>query len=370
MPECRQARFDAVDPSAFSRWSSRPSCSPAPRAPAVGPAPRRARFRRPAGRRTRSSRRRATGRGRPSARSWGRRGGRSFARGTGSPTSEAARGSRPPSTSSTRSRWRARTGRSSSSARSDGRCPSRSCERTTAPGGSTPRPPPRRILDRRIGRNELTVIEVRRAGRDGPERDDAAADPLGTGRHEFAQRFLASTAGARDGLYWPTKLGEEESPLGPLVARARAEGYGGAAAREKPTPYHGVLLPDPDATGGARPGWPGELYRRRAHDRRLRPGGLSREAWPVRNHDVRRQSGGHRLSEEPRAEHGRDRARDGRVRPGPRGRPSISSPRQDRRPRRPRAGAAIRVSGARGSGCPSALADSPARRAPLICRRS
>ena len=110
------------------------------------------------------------------------------------------------------------------------------------------------ILDRRIGRNELTVIEVCRAYVTA-QRDYAAANPPGTGRHEFAQRF-ASTAGARDGLYWPTKPGEEESPLGPLVARARAEGYGGAAAGEKPTPYHGYYYRVLTRQGAHAPGGP------------------------------------------------------------------------------------------------------------------
>jgi len=110
------------------------------------------------------------------------------------------------------------------------------------------------IVDRRIGRNELSVIEVCRAYVTA-QRDYAAADPLGTGRHEFAWRF-ASAAGTRDGLYWPTKPGEEESPLGPLVARARAEGYGGATAREKPRPYHGYYYRILTRQGAHAPGGP------------------------------------------------------------------------------------------------------------------
>ncbi len=110
------------------------------------------------------------------------------------------------------------------------------------------------ILDRRIGRNELTVIEVCRAYVTA-QRDYAAADPLGTGRHEFAQRF-ASTAGTRDGLYWPAKPGEEESPLGLLVARARAEGYGGATTREKLRPYQGYYYRILTRQGAHAPGGP------------------------------------------------------------------------------------------------------------------
>jgi len=110
------------------------------------------------------------------------------------------------------------------------------------------------ILDRRIGRNELSVIEVCRAYVMA-QRDYAALDPLGNGLQEFAQR-LASTAGTRDGLYWPVKPGEEESPLGPLVARARAEGYGGAPAQEKPSPYHGYYYRILTRQGAHAPGGP------------------------------------------------------------------------------------------------------------------
>jgi len=51
-----------------------------------------------------------------------------------------------------------------------------------------------------------------------------AEDWNADGLREHAQRF-ASAPGKRDGLYWETKPGETPSPLGPLVAAARAEGY-------------------------------------------------------------------------------------------------------------------------------------------------
>lgn len=112
----------------------------------------------------------------------------------------------------------------------------------------------REILDRRIGRNELNVIEVSRAFVVA-QRDYAARDPLGTGLREYAQRLL-STPGGRDGLYWPAEPGEPESPLGPLVAIARAEGYG-RTPPDQPTPYHGyyyrlLTRQGPGAPGGAR----------------------------------------------------------------------------------------------------------------------
>jgi len=135
------------------------------------------------------------------------------------------------------------------------------------------------ILVRRIGSNELSAIMTARAyaiaqweyfGEGGLHNDDGLA--------EFAQKFI-STPGLHDGLYWETAPGEDASPLGPLVAAARAEGYSagrsnqaaagvkpastsakGAAAAEDTAhphaPYHGYYFKiltrqGPSAPGGA-----------------------------------------------------------------------------------------------------------------------
>ena len=81
------------------------------------------------------------------------------------------------------------------------------------------------ILNRRIGRNELHVIQVSLAYADA-QREYYSQDRNADGLREYAQRF-ASAPGKRDGLFWKTKPGEAPSPLGPLVAQARIEGYGG-----------------------------------------------------------------------------------------------------------------------------------------------
>jgi Protein of unknown function (DUF2950) len=109
------------------------------------------------------------------------------------------------------------------------------------------------ILNRRIGRNELAAIEVCLAYVDA-QREYYAWSPAGTAILEFAQR-LASTKGKRDGLFWEAKPGERPSPLGPLVADARAAGYRRAQGGG-PTPYYGYLYrmlfaQGPDASGGA-----------------------------------------------------------------------------------------------------------------------
>jgi len=94
------------------------------------------------------------------------------------------------------------------------------------------------ILNRRIGRNELNVIEVCRAYVDA-QREFAAQHKLGDHKHEYAQRFV-STSGQHDGLYWQTAEGEAQSPLGPLIAAATAEGYN-EKTLDKHTPYHGYF---------------------------------------------------------------------------------------------------------------------------------
>jgi len=110
------------------------------------------------------------------------------------------------------------------------------------------------ILNRRIGHNELSVLEVCRAYVDA-QREYASKDRNHDGFDEYAQRF-ASSAGKRDGLYWPTKAGEEDSPLGPLFASAQAAGYSGKPVQGAHTPYYGyyyriLKAQGPDAPGGA-----------------------------------------------------------------------------------------------------------------------
>ena len=72
---------------------------------------------------------------------------------------------------------------------------------------------------RLIGRNELAVIQTLLAIVDA-QRDYAALDPMKVGMPVYARRLLSSP-GRMDGLYWESKPGEPESPLGPLVAKAQ-----------------------------------------------------------------------------------------------------------------------------------------------------
>ena len=110
------------------------------------------------------------------------------------------------------------------------------------------------ILDRRIGRNELNAIEVCRAYVDA-QREYASKGLSGSKLPDYAQKFMSSP-GKHDGLYWPVEEGQAESPMGPLVVQARAEGYGTKAKAEKRSPYHGyyyriLTKQGKNASGGA-----------------------------------------------------------------------------------------------------------------------
>jgi hypothetical protein len=107
------------------------------------------------------------------------------------------------------------------------------------------------ILYRRVGRNELSAIQACLAYVDA-QHDYAEKDRAGSGAGVYAQRIV-SRPGKKDGLYWPSEAGEDESPLGEFVARATAEGY---RAGQQRVPYHGyyykiLARQGPNAPGGA-----------------------------------------------------------------------------------------------------------------------
>jgi hypothetical protein len=126
---------------------------------------------------------------------------------------------------------------------------------------------------RRIGRNELAVMQVMLAIYDA-EKEYAARDRNGDGVLEYTARFTSSP-GKRDGLYWPTKAGEDPSPLGPALAAARAAGGGGD------TGYYGYRYKLLTAQGKSAPGGAFEYV---ARGRMI--GGFAAVAWPVRYGDT------------------------------------------------------------------------------------
>jgi len=90
------------------------------------------------------------------------------------------------------------------------------------------------ILYRRIGKNELSAIRVCQ------ELVAAEKEYFSAQHNEYAQKIF-SDEGLRNGLYWKAAAGEPQSPIGPLVASAVAEGY--SKGRDgAPTPYRGYYF--------------------------------------------------------------------------------------------------------------------------------
>jgi len=103
------------------------------------------------------------------------------------------------------------------------------------------------ILYRRIGRNEISTIRV-------CQELVAAELEYRSTQHEYAQRIF-SDGEQHNGLFWKAADGEPQSPIGPLVASAVAEGY---AKRPDgaPTPYHGYFFRVLTRQGRNSPGGP------------------------------------------------------------------------------------------------------------------
>ncbi len=106
----------------------------------------------------------------------------------------------------------------------------------------------REILYRRIGRNEISTIRV-------CQELVAAEKEYSAQHHKYAQKIF-SDEGQHNGLYWKAANDEPQSPIGPLVASAVAEGY--ASPQDgAPTPYRGYYYrvlkrQGKNAPGGAK----------------------------------------------------------------------------------------------------------------------
>ena len=132
------------------------------------------------------------------------------------------------------------------------------------------------LINRRIGRNELMTLQVVRAYVEA-QREYASKDRDGDEVLEYAQK-LASSLGQTDGLYWPTELNGELSPLGPFVAEAQEEGYFGKSSDSDagPQPYHGYYFKILTRQGKHAPGG---KYDYVINGNMI--GGFALVAWPV-----------------------------------------------------------------------------------------
>ena len=94
------------------------------------------------------------------------------------------------------------------------------------------------ILNRRVGRNELAIIDVCNAAARAEARYFSQSHDGATTK-QYAQKFL-SDPGKHNGLYWESAPNQPQSPLGPLVAFATAEGY--KAKPDAHAPFHGYFF--------------------------------------------------------------------------------------------------------------------------------
>jgi hypothetical protein len=104
---------------------------------------------------------------------------------------------------------------------------------------------------RLVGDNELNVLAILKEGV-AAEAEYFSKPRNGAKIRQYAQK-IRSTEGQQDGLYWEPAPGEPQSPLGPVAARASAEGYEGTG--ETPEPFHGyfyriLTAQGPSAKGG------------------------------------------------------------------------------------------------------------------------
>ncbi|HXJ96654.1 MAG TPA: DUF2950 domain-containing protein [Terriglobia bacterium] len=106
------------------------------------------------------------------------------------------------------------------------------------------------ILARRIGRNELAVIDVCGALADAQAEYFSQRHADGSTK-QYAVKFISDT-GKQNGLYWDSPDGQPKSPLGPLVALATTEGY--SAKANSHLPFHGYYFRMLNRQGSNAPG--------------------------------------------------------------------------------------------------------------------
>lgn len=129
------------------------------------------------------------------------------------------------------------------------------------------------LVDRRIGRNEILAIRTLLACVDAEHAYFSLAASVG--HPEYAGQ-LVSTAGKRDGLYWPAAPDAEPSPLGPLVATAEQQGYPGNLVAGKLVPYQGYYFRILKAQGASAPGGARSYL-----EQGRMSGGFALVAWPA-----------------------------------------------------------------------------------------
>jgi len=106
------------------------------------------------------------------------------------------------------------------------------------------------ILSRRIGSNELAVIDICGALADAQAEYFSQLHD-GEKTKQFAPKFI-SDSGRQNGLYWESSEGQPRSPLGPLAAFAIADGY--SVEPDSRVPFHGYYFRMLNRQGSLAPG--------------------------------------------------------------------------------------------------------------------
>jgi hypothetical protein len=130
------------------------------------------------------------------------------------------------------------------------------------------------LVSRRIGRDELAAIRVALSYVDA-QKDYFERMKQQTGDGIYAER-LVSRPGRKDGLYWQAAANAVQSPFGPLVGQAQAEGYPGSIVNGTLMPYQGYYFRVLKAQGPNAPG----RARSYLKSRRM-TGGFALIAWPA-----------------------------------------------------------------------------------------
>jgi hypothetical protein len=107
------------------------------------------------------------------------------------------------------------------------------------------------ILARRIGRNELAVIDICGALADA-QAEYFSQPHDGGSTKQYALKFISDT-GKQNGLYWESPGGQPRSPLGPLAAFATDEGYS-VKSNSHAAPFHGYNFHMLKGQGSHAPG--------------------------------------------------------------------------------------------------------------------
>ena len=167
------------------------------------------------------------------------------------------------------------------------------------------------MLNRRIGRNELAVINVCR-GLVYAQADYHRALRDGSTTPQYALKFL-SDPGRQNGLYWKSENGQPESPLGPAVTLATAQGYS-AAGGNGPIPFHGYFFHMLTAQTDKAPGGAKDYI---VDGKMVK--GFAFVAYPAcvrqfRHYDLYHQPGRVAAAEGSGIGHGQDRDRDEQIR--------------------------------------------------------